>query len=50
MKITIENYGTIYSVETKHDDVNFEEFMDILANLTGVLFSKELWNEYFVEQ
>jgi hypothetical protein len=33
MKITIENYGKKMSVETDHEDVSIEEYMDIFYGL-----------------
>jgi len=33
MKITIENYGKKMSVETDHQDVSIEEYMDIFYGL-----------------
>lgn len=50
MKITIEHYGTKHSIETDHDDVSFEKFMELLESLTKGIYSAELWNEYFIDQ
>jgi hypothetical protein len=33
MKITIENYGKKMSVETDHEDVDINEYMDIFYGL-----------------
>lgn len=33
MKITIENYGKKMSVETDHEDVGIEEYIDIFYGL-----------------
>ena len=33
MKITIENYGKKMSVETDHEDVSMDEYMDIFYGL-----------------
>ena len=33
MKITIENYGKKMSVETDHEDVSIEEYIDIFYGL-----------------
>lgn len=33
MKITIENYGKKMSVETDHEDVSMNEYMDMIFGL-----------------
>ena len=33
MKITIENYGKIMSIETDHEDLGIDEYMDIFYGL-----------------
>ena len=33
MKITIENYGKKMSVETDHEDVSMDEYMDMIFGL-----------------
>lgn len=33
MKITIENYGKTMSVETNHEDVSIDEYLDIIYGL-----------------
>ena len=33
MKITIENYGKKISVETDHDDLGLDEYIDIFYSL-----------------
>ena len=33
MKIVIESYGKKYQVETDHDDVSIEDYLDIFARL-----------------
>lgn len=33
MKITIESYGTKYSVETEYDDLTIDEYKDYIVNL-----------------
>jgi hypothetical protein len=33
MKITIENYGKKMSVETDHEDISMEEYLDIFYGL-----------------
>ena len=42
MKMTIENYGKKMSVETDHDDVTVEEYIDIVNTfLLGNGFHQE---------
>ena len=50
MKITIEHYGVKYSVETGHEDVKLEKFMDLLESVTKAVYGDSLFNEYFKEQ
>lgn len=50
MKITVEHYEQKVSVETKHDDVAFEDFMELIrrvANATG--YSPVTVNEWYNE-
>ena len=50
MKITIEHYGVNYSVETDHEDVSFEKFIDLLESVTKAVYGNSLFDEYFKEQ
>ncbi len=50
MKITVKHYEEKVSVETKHDDVTFEDFMELVrkvAHATGYNFVtiNEWYNE-----
>ena len=33
MKITIESYDTTFTTQTKNDDVNMEEYINIINNM-----------------
>jgi hypothetical protein len=37
MKITVEHYDEKVSIETKHDDVDFEEFMGLVERITHTI-------------
>jgi hypothetical protein len=50
MKLSHEAYGRTVTIETKHDDVVFEEWMDLLKTLTiSATYEEEHWNLYFEE-
>ncbi len=50
MKITAEHYDEKVSIETKHDDVTFEEFMDLIQKIChGVGYHEETINKWFNE-
>ena len=50
MKIEIKHYGTIYTVETKNDDLNAVEVMDIITGLLIQLgYRQESINEAIKE-
>jgi len=50
MKITIEHYDNKYTIEKDHDDVLFDEYMDMLKKMTSFVYTEELWNNYFEEK
>jgi len=48
MKITIEHYGKIYTMEWAHEDVNLPEFFQSVCNMLVALgWSIETINEMF---
>jgi len=50
MKITIENYGKKMSVETDHEDVGIDEYMEIFYGLLiSATFSPETVLDGFKE-
>ena len=34
MKITLEHYGRTISIETDHDDVNFNDYVELLRTIS----------------
>ena len=50
MKITVEHYDEKVSVETKHDDLTFEDFMELARKVShAVGYSATTINEWFRE-
>ena len=50
MKITVEHYDEKVSIETKHDDVNFEEFMELVEKIAHAIgYHPNTINEWFKE-
>lgn len=50
MKIKVEHYDEKISVETKHDDVTFDEFMELVRKVShAVGYSHVTINEWFRE-
>jgi len=48
MKITVEHYDEKASIETDHDDVTFDEFMELVRKVAhGVGYHSELIEEWF---
>lgn len=48
MKITVEHYDEKLSIETNHDDVTFEEFMELIKKVAyGVGYHSETIEEWF---
>ena len=48
MKITVEHYDEKVSIETEHDDVSFQDFMDLIQRISyGVGYHEETINEWF---
>ena len=51
MKITVEHYDEKVSIETKHDDLNFEAFMELIRKLAhGIGYANGTINEWFNEE
>ena len=47
MKITLEHYNQKISVETDHDDVNVEEFFELVkAVFLAAGYSESSWEEW----
>lgn len=50
MKITVEHYDEKVSIETKHDDITFEEFMELVQKITHAIgYHTNTINEWFNE-
>jgi hypothetical protein len=50
MKITIENYDTIFTTETKNEDLSIEQYVDIINNmLLSIGFHQETILDGFKE-
>ena len=51
MKITIERYEQIHSIETKHDDLQYCEFMELIEKISHSLGypANQIW-EWYREQ
>ena len=50
MKITVEHYDKKISVETKHDDLSYEEFMEFIEKISYSLgYPVDTIKEWFEE-
>mgnify|MGYP003144252815 CR=1 FL=1 len=50
MKVTVEQYDQKISVETKHDDLSYEEFMDLIEKISYSLgYGVDTVKEWFQE-
>ena len=50
MKLQLENYGYKYIVETEHDDVNLEEYLQLFKGLLiTATFSEKQFNNTIIE-
>ena len=48
MKITVEHYDEKVSIETEHDDISFENFMDLVERICHrVGYHDETIKEWF---
>ena len=48
MKITVEHYDEKVSIETKHDDITFDEFMELIRKVAmGVGYPTKSVGEWF---
>ena len=48
MKITVEHYDEKVSIETEHDDISFENFMDLVERIChSVGYHDETIKEWF---
>ena len=48
MKITVEHYDEKVSIETKHDVLSFEDFMELVRKVAhGVGYAEGTINEWF---
>ena len=48
MKITVEHYNEKASIETDHDDVAFDEFMELIKKVAhGVGYHSKLIEKWF---
>ena len=50
MKVTVEQYDQKISVETKHDDLSYEEFMELIEKISYSLgYGVDTVKEWFEE-
>ena len=50
MKVTVEQYDQKISVETKHDDLTYEDFMDLIEKISYSLgYGVDTVKEWFQE-
>jgi hypothetical protein len=50
MKLQLENYGYKYIVETEHNDVNLEEYLQLFKGLLiTATFSEKQFNNAIIE-
>ena len=50
MKLQLENYGYKYIVETEHNDVNLEEYLQLFKGLLiTATFSEKQFNNTIIE-
>ena len=48
MKITVEHYGEKVSIETKNDDITFDEFIELIRKISyGIGYDDETIKEWF---
>jgi len=47
MKITVEHYNEKVSIETNHDDLTLDEFMDNLRRIACAIYSAKLVEDYW---
>ena len=51
MKITVEHYDEKVSIETKSDDIDFTEFMQLIIRVAhGVGYTDETINKWFNQE
>ena len=50
MKVTVEQYDQKISIETKHDDLTYEDFMDLIEKISYSLgYGVDTVKEWFQE-
>ncbi len=50
MKVTVEHYDQKVSVETKHDDLTYEDFMELIEKISYSLgYDVDTIKEWFKE-
>lgn len=50
MRITVEHYDEKVSIEVKHDDVTFGDFMELIQKVAlGIGYNTNVVNEWFNE-
>ena len=48
MKITVEHYDEKVSIETKNDDITFDEFIELIRKISyGVGYNEKTIEEWF---
>ena len=51
MKITVEHYDEKISIETKHDDIDFTEFIELVKKIAyGMGYGEKTINEWLNQE
>ena len=51
MKITVEHYDEKVSIETEHDDLTLDDFMELVRKIAhGVGYNNEVVEEWFEKE
>ena len=47
MKISVKHYDEEVTISNERDDLNFDEYMDMIKRLSVALYSESVVNEYW---
>ena len=47
MKITVEHYDEKVSIEVKHDDITFDEFMEMQKRIAMAIYNAKKVEDYW---